>query len=188
MLNVNVAIKPGWAGGKWHTQLFESALATAGYTVTDVLHADVVIAHSTACYDLKTKSPAPFYFIIDPPYWPGRSILSRLVQKNKHDNAWLKQTFGRNYILKKKVWEGVYILAKPRYTALALQNSSLGFLADLKDKQVTIIRNELDDFCSPAIEVALASYPNVRLIKLPGLHDDYYTHPQPYIALLPKTI
>jgi hypothetical protein len=186
---INVAIKQGWAGGPWHTKQFEQAVRTAGFTVTDVAHADVVIAHSMACYDLKTKTPAQYYILIDPPYAPGQSVIGRFIQKQRQDNRTLKTSQGWKYILGKNIWGAFYVLAKPKYTSLTLKSAGqLDFLGDLKTKNVLVIRNEQDFICSPAIHVALASYPHVFFKTLPGEHDDYYTNPQPYIDLIPKTI
>lgn len=186
---INLAVKPGWAGGGWHTRQFEQALRTAGYNITDELNADVVVAHSIACYDLKTKSPATYYILIDPPYWPGKSILARFIEKQRQDNRSLKNRFGRKYIVQKILWGAFYILARPRDTLLALNSSGqLDFLNDLQDKNVLIIRNQQDQLCSADIKVALAAYPDIYYYELPGQHDDYYYNPQPYIDLLPTTL
>ena len=132
---INVAVKQGWAGGKWHTRQFEQALKAAGYSITDELNADVVVAHSIACYDLKIKSPATYFILIDPPYWPGKSILSRFIEKQKQDNRNLKNRFGQKYLLQKIAWGIFYIFARPQYTLIALRGSGqLGFLDELAVK------------------------------------------------------
>jgi len=186
---INVAVKQGWAGGKWHTRQFEQALKAAGYSITDELNADVVVAHSIACYDLKIKSPATYFILIDPPYWPGKSILSRFIEKQKQDNRNLKNRFGQKYLLQKIAWGIFYIFARPQYTLIALRGSGqLGFLDELAGKNVLIIRNRQDQLCSADIKVALEAYPDFYYYELPGQHDDYYTNPQPYIDLLPITL
>jgi hypothetical protein len=186
---INVAVQEGWAGGPWMTKEFKQALKSAGFNVSDPQHSEVMFAHSTACYDLPLKSPISFYFLIDPPYWPGKSIFSRLLANKRADSNAVKHSRGRKYRLMKTVWGSIYILQKPRYTFLALQNNRrLDFLSSLKGKQVVIIRNEQDKSCSPDIQVALASYPFVRYAVVPGGHDDYMTNPQPYIDLLYKAI
>jgi hypothetical protein len=186
---INVAVMQGWAGGKWHTRQFEAALQAAGYTVTDVLHADVIIAHSTACYDLPAKTPAQYFVLIDPPYWPGKSLLARILEKQKYDAKLHKYPTPLKLKVQNLFWGVVYIISKPRYTQLAFQHhGQLNFLQNLKSKHVGIIHNEQDYLCSPDIEVPIVSYPNIKFIRLPGGHDDYYTNPQPYIDLLPKII
>jgi hypothetical protein len=186
---INVAIKQGWAGGPWHTRQFEQAAQAAGFNLTNVAHADVIVAHSMACYDLKAKTPAQYYILIDPPYWPGKSIVSRFIEKQRHDNRSLRAKYGWKYVMMSCLWGLVYIFAKPSYTRMALKNSGqLDFLNELKDKKVLIIRNEQDFICSPGIHIALSAYPHVFFRTTPGEHDDYYTNPQPYIDLIPKTL
>jgi hypothetical protein len=186
---INVAVKQGWAGGKWHTRQFEDALKAAGYKITDELNADVVIAHSVACYDLKIKSPATYFILIDPPYWPKKHILLRFFEKQRQDILTLNRIYGQKYVIKKVLWGMLYAVAKLQYTILALKMAdNLSFLDELKDKNVLIIRNQQDKICSADIKVALTAYPDFYYWELPGEHDDYYTNPKPYIDLLPKTL
>src|SRR5262249_31508955 len=134
-------------------------------------------------------SSVQLYILIDPAYWPGKSIISRVLSKKNSDSKLVRAQLGWKALFKKTFWELVYIFTKPNYTVLAIkQNGNLNFLVDLKDKPIYVIRNQNDYFCSPDIEVALQSHPNIRYVKLPGEHDDYYTNPQPYIALLTKSI
>lgn len=177
----------GWAEGGWHTKEFERALAAAGYTVTDHLHADVVFAHSGACYELKLKSPATYYYLLDPPYWPGKSIYRRVWDHAQNSSKFAKAKFGWKFMIIKSLWHVVYVFAKPSYTVNGFNRTeNLDFLKDLSEKGVVIIRNEEDEFCTPSIEVALTGYPNVSYVTVPGIHDDYYYNPQAYIDLLPK--
>jgi len=186
---INVAIKQGWAGGAWHTSQFENAVSAAGFAITDIAHADVIIAHSIACYDLEQKTPATYYILIDPPYWPGKSIIGRFIEKQKLDNHTLVKKYGWKYLLLKIFWGTIYVVSRPRYTEMAFKNAGqLDFLGKLKDKKVLIIRNQQDYICSPEIHIPLATYPHVFYRTIPGEHDDYYTNPQPYIDLIPKNI
>jgi hypothetical protein len=80
-------------------------------------------------------------------------------------------------------------LMKPKYTLLAFQNfGRLDFLSALQDKQIVVVRNAQDDFCSKDIETALTSYKNTYYVELPGAHDDFISNPAPYIALLPEAL
>lgn len=186
---INVAVKQGWAGGPWHTKQFEAALKTAGYEISDELHADVVIAHSVACYDLKIKSPATYFILIDPPYNPGKNILLRFMEKQLQDTKTLAAKYGKKYVVKKILWGIAYALMKPQYLALATRNADkLDFLNQLKEKNVLVIRNKQDLICSADMKVAMAAYPDFYYWELPGEHDDYYTNPKSYIDLLPSEL
>lgn len=184
---LNVAVIPGWAGGKWHTRQFEKTLIEHGYKITARIDADVIIAHSVGCYDLPAKTPARYYILIDPPYWPGKSILRRFAEKQRQDNRHLRDTLGRRYLARKFIWGAWYVITRPRYIYLAVASKSdLNFLNGLKDKNVLVVRNQSDQMCAPEIKVALAAYPWVYFTEVPGEHDDYYTNPTAYIPLLPK--
>lgn len=182
---VNVAIQTGWAEGDWHTKQFADALKAAGFNVTAPQHADYLFAHSTACYDLPLKSPITGFILIDPPYWPGKPLWKRIVDKKVQDTKLNWQAWGWQYVLAKTWWELVYAVTKAQYLPLALKNQhSVDFLNALGDKKAMVIRNQNDTFCSPEIQVALTAYTNVLYLTLPGTHDDYLTNPKPYIDLL----
>lgn len=186
---INVAVIPGWGGGAWHVRNFIAALKASGYEVTEPARADIIIAHSIACFDLPQKTPAVLYVLIDPPYWPGQSILQRWFKHARSGPGAPAGTTGIKDRLSYYFWCAVYVAAKPKYTWMVLEKShSLSFLQTLSGKNVWIIRNQDDPFCSPDIQLPIASYKRVNLVDLPGGHEDYYANPQPYIALLPKQI
>ncbi len=184
-----MAVMEGWAGGPRLSKQFLDAVRAAGYNLTDTAHADVIIAHSGACYFVPVKTPAKLLIFIDPPYWPGKSIAGRVFTKKQADSHSIRQAGGWQAWLAKSWWEFYYVIAKPSYTTTALKhNGSLAFLDNHRHRPTYVVRNDGDYLCSPDIQVAMNGYPNVTYVRLPGGHDDYYINPQPYIALLPKTI
>lgn len=186
---INVAIIPGWGGGAWHTQQFEESLLRSGFAVTDPIRADVIIAHGISCYGLPKKTPAVLYVLIDPPYWPGKSIFLRFWEKIRQDVKNLRKTRGSKFVLAKYFWGLVYGVAKINYAVLSVKSvGGLDFLENAEGKNIWIVRNSEDVLCSPDIQLPLAGYKWAHLVNLPGDHDDYLTNPQPYIALLPKQI
>ncbi len=186
---INVAVLPGWGGGPWHIKNFITALKAGGFEVTEPARADIIIAHSIACYDLPQKTPAVLYMLIDPPYWPGQSILQRWWKHLRDGPGAPANATDTKAKLSYYFWCAVYVLAKPKYTWMVLKNNnSLGFLQALSGKNIWVVRNQADPFCSPDIQLPIASYKRASLINLPGRHEDYYSNPQPYIGLLPKQI
>lgn len=186
---INVTVIPGWGGGAWHIKQFEDALLASGFAITDAIRADIIIAHGVACYDLPQKTPAVLYVLIDPPYWPGKSIFGRFSEKISQDAKNLRRTRGSKFLLAKYFWGLVYGLAKINYAVLSVKSvGGLDFLDRAKDKNIWIVRNSEDVLCSPDIQLPLAGYKQAHLVNLPGMHDDYLTNPQPYIGLLPKQI
>jgi hypothetical protein len=182
----SVAIIEGWAGGKGLSRGFRQALAGQGFSAGERSEADIIICHSIGCYDLPRHYQAQLVLLIDPPYWPGRSIIRNLLSfaDRTHKPARASQ-LGKSGYWKKLAWEIFYIFAKPGYSLMGLRHNDIDtLLGSLEGRQVIVIRNQLDDFCSPKIREVVARYNNVDLRNLPGVHDDYYTNPAPYIALL----
>lgn len=190
MKNKTVAILHGWAGGNWHVKRFVKALEESGFEERKQLSdADVIIAHSTGCYRLKENSNAKLVLLIGPPYWPSQSILQRLLKKKGHDTRQRINDQGILFTINKFLFEIIYVITKPGYTFVTLKNHRhLHFLDLLDDKNVILIRNEEDYFCSPEIKEALKKYSNVRYEELPGGHDDFMTNPQPYVDLILKEL
>ncbi len=186
---VYVCIKPGLTEGERHTLLLKQALESSGFETSKYEDADAVIAHSTACYDLPLKTPANYFILVDPPYWPGKSLWKRLWEEKISNSKKINKKYGLKYTFQKIIWELTYIVTKPGYILMAFKNDNkLDFLNVLKDKHVLIVRNENDTMCTATIHVALAPYKNVYYRTVPGMHDDLYENPQPYIDLLPKNI
>ena len=64
-----------------------------------------------------------------------------------------------------------------------LNNNKLSFL-EHGDRKVILVRNREDRYTTPDIKEIAKKYPNIKFVELPGLHEDYYENPKPYIDLL----
>jgi len=108
---------------------------------------------------------------------------------DKNEAKFLIKRFGPGTFLRNKFWEIYYVFAKPRYTWSVLKNQShLEFLDQLSDKQMILVRNKEDEFCSPQIKKVINEYNNFKYIEIPGYHSDYYIDPKPYIDLLKQEL
>ena len=185
-----VAILEGWAGGPKLTRLLRSQLTESGFRVIkDTGKANIIIAHSTGCYMLPKSMSAQLIVLINPPYWPGQSILGRWIRMNKDELKFLRKQQGTPRFLKDKLWETYYIFVKPLYTWSVLNNKShLDFLKNLDNRAVVLVRNRNDEFCSPKIKDVLVKYKTVSYAEVPGYHADYYINSKPYIDLLLKEL
>ena len=185
-----VAIIHGWAGGPKLGKHFYDSLKDAGLkAISKASDADFIIAHSTGCYFLPKTSKAKLIVCLDPPYWPGEPIVERWMRMNKNETKYLIKRFKFLRFFRNKLWEIFYIFAKPSYSWSVLKNQShLDFLEQQSDKQMILVRNLDDEFCSPQIKKVVGAYKNVRYVEIPGYHSDYYTNPKPYIDLLLKEL
>jgi len=185
-----VAIMEGFAGGPRISRTFRRALEAAGFKITNPKHAEIIVAHSAACYDLPKQSKAKIYMLIGPPHWPGLSIIKRTRNKVQKDKEAILSTYGRKHWRKKKRLQRFYIIVKPKYLWLVLNSNSknLDFLEELQGKNVILVRNHDDDYCTPDIKDFTHDFKHVKYVSLPGGHDDCYTNPKPYIDLLLKEL
>lgn len=185
-----IALIHGWAGGGRHTNLFAKSLENSGLKVIKNTHdADCIFAHSTGCYMLPPDNKAKLIVLHGPPYWPGKSLRSRLFDHKGDDIGKLVKNFGIAHVLRRFWWETVYIIIHPQTTHVALKHhKKLDFLDNLKKQRVLLVRNKEDAFCSPDIKEVVKSYKNVKYAELPDGHDDYYTNPKPYIDLILKNL
>jgi hypothetical protein len=146
--------------------------------------ADIVIAHSAACYSLPVRLRAQLVMFIDPPYWPGRTLRSRFKSNFKSVTKNDIGSFGRKYHLRKRVLQSIYMITRSRYFWLGVtKHKSLNFLR-LNVARLIIVRNKDDDFCGPELKNIAKNNRKIKYVELPGLHDDFIVNPKPYIELL----
>ena len=184
-----VALIYGWTGGSWSARHFRDELQKAGLKVIPNREkANIIIAHSVGCYRVPDKTSAQLILLIGVAYWPEKRLRSRVM--NRFING-LKADRNRGvlYIFHRFMWQLFYAIIRPGDIVVSLRNhKSLGFLEKLKQKKIIIVRNSSDEYSSPEIGTSLSRYSNIKLVELPGVHDDYYTNPQPYIDLLLKEL
>lgn len=185
-----IAVLEGWAGGPRLSRNFTTYAHGRGLILSKKpTQADYIVAHSTGCYMLPRQLKAKRIMLIDPPYWPGESIVGRWINMNKGELRVLLQQHGYWRFFRNKFWEIYYIFAKPSYSWSVFRNQShLDFIDKLAGKKVVLVRNQADEFCSPDIKQALAGHKNFTYVEVPGYHGDYYLNPEPYIDLLLKGI
>lgn len=165
-----------WAEGKWQGKAMEAALKKAGFVEAPCSDATVLIAHSVGCYLITPSEKNKVIIIIDPPYWPGKSITLRLLKKVWHDH----ENSSILYWFEKIFWNTVYIVTKPSINVRSFRAVHVPDPFATISERATIVRNERDFFCTPE----LAELVKNRVVSLPGLHDDCWHNPAPYVALI----
>ncbi len=185
-----VSIIEGWAGGPKLSNNFRQALTEHGFVCTkNIAEAKIIIAHSTGCYNLPIGNQSELVVLINPPYWPGSSLIKRFLRMNRNENLFIKHSFGRKKYIMMKFWEIYYIFAKPSYTWSAVKNHiDLSFIKTLAEtrQKIILIRNTMDEFCSPEIKNKISDYKNIRFVQVNGFHSNYYFDPRPYIEIIKK--
>lgn len=182
-----VAVIEGFAGGPLHTRQFRRALETAGFKVIkNRRKADIIIAHSAGMYSIPSDTQAKLLILIGPTYWPGRRLIKRALAHTQRSKRYHVDKFGWKFYISKKLLEIYYFFTRHKYMWLGIANNNkLGKIFKVAEgRQVIIIRNSEDTYSAPDLEKALRGHKNIRFVSLPGVHDDYPTNPEPYIALL----
>lgn len=185
-----VALIEGFSGGPIKTRRFRKALVDAGFKIIkNSSKADIVIAHSAGIYAIPASARANLLMLIGPTYWPGRSLYARLRQHMGDSRRYYVSRFGRLYYTKKKILEVYYFFIRHKYLWLGIvHNNRLEKLQQLTSRpgrKTIIIRNTDDAYSGRGLEQQIKDK-NVTYVELPGIHDDYYENPGPYIELLLK--
>lgn len=82
-----------------------------------------------------------------------------------------------------------YIFTKPsRSYMYVINRSRLNLPRASQVRQVSLVRNAEDSFCHPHIQKILPLTSAYKLIEMPGVHDDCWAHPQPYVDLMLKEL
>lgn len=91
----------------------------------------------------------------------------------------------------KKVLEVYYFFMRHRYLWLGIiHNNKLDRLEEIisvPNRQTIIVRNQDDDYSGKGLNEKLR-FRNLKFVELPGIHDDYYSNPKPYVDLLLKEL
>jgi len=157
------------------------ALTEAGYTIVDdPYQADIVIAHSGGCFLVPGDLPTKQVIMIGLTYWPGKSILKALIQKNWNDVQYHRRDRKGLAWLQKVRWNVVYFWNMRRNFAMLRERKRGDFW---RVKHLTLIRNDEDSFCTPDI-ASLPFAHKPAFVAVPDQHDDCWLHPHRYLAVI----
>lgn len=184
-----VKIQYGIFGGERLGKRLRKALHQAGYRVTkDAKQADIIIAHSAGCFWLPPANPRQQIILIDPPYWPGRTIRERAHARTQSNWHFYKRDYSLCRWLAKNLWGTFYaIFDHQRTRQITRFAPNYDLAADIRGRRVILVRNEHDDWLTNDLAPLRVIHPDLRVVHLPGDHEDWYHHPQRYVDLLGKT-
>lgn len=177
-----VAVLYGFAEGSWHGRKLRKQLRQAGYQLTkDARNADIIIAHSGACYLVPKGAKAHTVMHVGYTYWPGRSLIQSLSsallydRKTHHFIDWLSRC----------VIHDLYML-QVIHTIRMIPgwHSPTRKLDTLTNAEHIFVRGRYDPYCNPKALIK-ATAGDHRYISIPNAgHDDLWDNPRRYINLL----
>src|SRR5690349_11673005 len=104
----------GWSEGYRHEIKLRQGLTAAGIDITSSSRsADIIITHSAGFYFLPKEPGRRLTVIIDPPYWPGKNMATRILQHMILQAPAQIRQWGLSYWLKHRFWNTAYIIISP---------------------------------------------------------------------------
>jgi hypothetical protein len=187
-MNKKIAIKYGIGEGDYHGRAFVAALKVAGFEVVrDAREADIVVTHSGGCFFLPPLDLNQIFVVINPPYWPGKSLSRSTIEKVSKDFM----DFAKDGKLLPWFWKStINILHLMRYIfrtlTITLHAHKQRFYEALRDETSVIIRNDNDTFLAPNADQLLEQKVGrvIDIYRLPGQHDSCWRDPRQYIEII----
>ena len=176
-----VCVLYGLAEGPRIGTTLTSKLTDAGFNVVrSPENAECIIAHSGGCFLVPSSNSAKVILLIGLPYWPPKNTLTTMRQKNVHEFKYRRTHKELRTWSKRLFWNSVYLF---NISALHKMLAGRANKAYFALPNAVLIRNESDFGCTPDI----ASIPFIQqpeYAQMPGMHDDCWDNPEPYITLL----
>jgi hypothetical protein len=190
MTKQKVAILYGIGEGDYHGRAFVTALKQAGFDVVrSAEDADIVVTHSGGCFFLPPLTLDQNYVVINPPYWPGKSLVISTVQKVTIDFI----DFVKDGKVLQWFWKTTINLAHIvrfllKTLTITLHAHKQRFYEAIRDENTIIIRSARDTFLTPDADRLLEQkYGRViPLYIVPGQHDSCWRDPAPYVEIISK--
>jgi hypothetical protein len=176
----------GFAEGPWQGKRFCAELVKQGFRmVDDPREADLVIAHSGGCFLLPRPKAGQLTVLMNPPYWPGKPLIISSLQSL----WWNAESFAKrgafSFWLKKVFWNTWYIFrypAKSRWIVRHARRDSLRLA--ISQRRTAIVRSNNDVWLTPDAVRTIGEHADFTYRELPGIHDDCWLHPLPYIEVI----
>lgn len=182
-----VKIEYGILSGKLSGARLERALRSAGYElVDDALQAEVILAHSAGCFWLPEAPSGKKLVLIDPPYWPDKSIRER-ARSQRRANLQFRQ-FGYSFFpwFRRNLW-GLYYVVRDIRRSLRIVRYAREFNLENTIRthdHILLVRNHSDTWLTPEYARLKQLNHTLETVELPGSHEDLTHHPERYVELL----
>jgi hypothetical protein len=161
-------------------------LRAAGFNIARKRdQADIILAHSAGCFWLEDARPDQLLVLVDPPYWPGRTVKDRAKEKSDANFRYRRYGYSHHLWLNKNAWGLYYAVRDMKRTIRIAKHVKDYYLPGvIRDKQAVIVRNEQDAWCTPDLEPLKNDNSKLKIIEVPGEHDDLFFNPKRYAELL----
>lgn len=185
-ISQKVVIIPGIVSGKHTTTRLRRALQHAGYTVVScIADADIIMAHSAGCLWMSQASPNQWVVLVNPPYWPGKTIRDRVRSRGRTNFLFWRYGYPFHRWLIRNLWGVYYAVRSPRRNQYIIRNmDTFDLEQSIRGHRVLLVRNEHDDWLTPDLDKLQRDNPSLQIVRLPSDHDDFNYTPERYVHLL----
>lgn len=186
----SIFIIPGFAEGRWHTDILLRELEKLDYTkARDAATADIIVTHSAGCFFLPDTIANKQIVLINPPFWPGRPLVVSSARKLWGDFRTSVQRRKLKFFVRKITWNWIYIASNlVRVGQIGKHIHRQKFYEALHDKHVAIIRNDNDPWFRPDAKAFLPPEMDFQMYRLPGEHEDCWVYPRRHAELIDRII
>ncbi len=183
---ISVAVVPGLAGGTMQMGRLTRAMRRAGFTVVkNPAEADVVLAHSAGCYGLPAIQSHQKLILVNPPYWPGKTVGERGKKRLRTLLYYRKYNYKMFDWMQKNAWGIFYVLRDQERTRQIFRTADQFDLPTvISGHPVVLVRNDDDDWLTNDLDELQVAHSRLRIERLPGDHDDLLVNPGPYVSLV----
>ncbi len=171
----------GFSEGPWFGRKLRKQLDSRGYTTTrDVRGADIIIAHSAACYLVPQNARAKLVLHLGYTYWPGRTLFDSLKMTLRYDyHSYPFATWLTNSVV-----HGAYTLNLAQTIRMIPGwRDPLRALDKLAPARHIFVRNQHDTYCEPTALVQATNTAHTY-VSMPGGHNHLWDNPEAYVNLL----
>jgi hypothetical protein len=179
---MKIALIYGYAEGPRIAATFISSLRRLGHELVDASDAEVIVAHSGGSYLIPNKNNAKLILLVDVPYYDSHTSLMKKLYKRVTEEGWSLKS------ISKFGWNNWYVVSKPKRCFQMYKAVIDGTFQGLDGNKVVFVRNTKDIFGVVAQDKKEAKKIKGKVEELPGIHDDLWIHPEPYIKLAEKIL
>jgi hypothetical protein len=184
--HIKVAIQYGIASGDRQGTRLRKALRDKGYEIVgQASEADIIIGHSAGCFWLPAAPTHQKLLLINPPYWPGKTVARRSKDRLKTNLQFRKYRYSFGLWFKRNLWGIIYALQDIGHTRDIIRHAQVYDLETIiHNHQAVLVRNDDDDWLTDDLTRVSKANPSLVIVRLPGDHEDCFYHPEAYVELL----
>jgi hypothetical protein len=189
MPKTSLYILPGWTEGKTHQKNFLVEAQKHGIVpAASADTADIIMTHSGGCYLVPSSPKAKLIVHIDPSFGlRGKLLMGQFTNILFGSGAQIKD-WGLSNFLKIRCWNLFDIFFHPVRNTRIFGLWAADKVLPTPASAIIVVHNRGDISHTKAFAKLCSVNKQSVLVELPGLHEDCWFNPGPYIDLIYKEL